>query len=294
MTVYAVTGGKGGTGKTVLAVNMALTMSSITGKPVLLVDVDVDNPCAHQLLGAETRVVREVRSFKPVVDEEACTRCGSCVEHCPAHALILMPDSAPKLIETLCEGCALCMHVCPSGAVGRGGRVTGWIREAEVDGIHLVVGELRPGDRKYHTVMEETVRYSEGLWKRYRVVVVDTPPGTGKGIRMVLERSDLVVAVTEPTRLGLLDLDRLNRLVEGLGKPEVVVINKYGLPGGIHRELEAYLRERGLRWFRVRYDRRLVEAYVSGRPVVFYDPEAPSSRDVTALSKALLGEASPA
>ena len=290
MTVYTVTGGKGGTGKTVVAVNLAVAMAYVTRERVLLVDLDVDNPCTYTLLRVEPTVVREVRSFKPLVDEEACTECGRCVEYCPTHALVLIPGSGLMFVETLCEGCAACMHVCPERAISRGGRTTGWVKEAEADGVHLVLGELRPGDRKYHDVMEETLEHAKQLWSLYDIVVVDTPPGTGKGIRMALEASDIVVAVTEPTRLGLLDLKRLDRLVTMVGRKEVVVVNKYGLPGGVHGELEAYLEERGVRWFRVRYDVRLMEAYMSGKPVVSYDPEAPSSRDIKALAEELLRE----
>ena len=290
MTVYTVTGGKGGTGKTVVAVNLAAAMSSMTGERVLLVDVDVDNPCTYTLLQVEPTVVMEVKSFKPVIDDEACTRCGRCVEYCPAHALVLIPGSGLTFVETLCEGCAMCMYVCPEKAITRGGRTSGWVKEAETDSVHLILGELRPGDRKYHDVMEKTLEHAREVWNKYKIVVIDTPPGTGKGIRMALEASDVVVAVTEPTRLGILDLKRLDRLIRMVGRREVVVVNKYGLPGGAHGELEAYLRESGVRWFKIQYDRSLMEAYMSGRTVVSYDPEAPSSRDIRVLAEELLKE----
>ena len=290
MTVLTVTGGKGGTGKTVVAVNLALALSSLTGERVLLVDLDADNPCTYTLLNVEPKTVEEVKSFKPVIDKDACVRCGTCVKHCPTHALFLIPNAGLSFIETLCEGCAMCMYVCPKEAISRGHCLTGWVKEADAGDLHLVLGELRPGDRKYHDVMEAALNYAKRIWGNYRIVVIDTPPGTGKGILMALNSSDIIVAVTEPTSLGLLDLKRLNRLVTPLGKPEIVVVNKYGLPGGAHNKLERYLQECGLRWAKVRYDKRLMSAYIRGKPVIRYDPDAPSALDIQALAEMLAKE----
>jgi len=290
VTILTVTGGKGGTGKTVVAVNLALALSSLTGERVLLVDLDADNPCTYTLLNVEPKTVEEVKSFKPVIDKDTCVRCGTCVKHCPTHALFLIPNAGLSFIETLCEGCAMCMYVCPKEAISRGHRLTGWVKEADAGDLHLVLGELRPGDRKYHDVMEAALNYAKRIWEGYRVVVIDTPPGTGKGILMALNSSDIIVAVTEPTSLGLLDLKRLNRLVTPLGKPEIVVVNKYGLPGGAHNKLERYLQGCGLRWAKIRYDKRLMSAYIRGKPVIRYDPDAPSALDIQALAEMLAKE----
>lgn len=292
MTVLTVTGGKGGTGKTVVAVNLALALSSIMHERVLLVDLDADNPCTYTLLNVEPKTVEEVRSFKPIIDKDVCTRCGACVKHCPAHALFLIPKVGLSFIETLCEGCAMCMYVCPKEAINRGYRLIGWVKEADAEELHLILGELKPGDRKYHDVMEATLNYAERIWRSYKVVIIDTPPGTGKGVLMALNRSDIVVAVTEPTSLGLLDLKRLNRLVKPLNKPEIVVINKYGLPGGAYIEVERYLQENKLQWVKIRYDKQLITAYVRGKPVITYDPEASSTSDINALAEILLKEIS--
>lgn len=292
MTVLTVTGGKGGTGKTVVAVNLALALSSLTGERVLLVDLDVDNPCTYTLLNVEPKTVEAVKSFKPVIDDDSCVKCGTCVKHCPAHALFLIPNKDLLFLETLCEGCAMCMYVCPKGAISRGYRLTGWVKEVDAGELHLVLGELRPGDRKYHDVMEATLSYAERIWRDYRLIVIDTPPGTGKGILMALNSSDIIVAVTEPTGLALLDLKRLNRLVKPLGKPEIVVVNKYGLPGGVHKELERYLKGCGLRWAKIRYDKRLMSAYIQGKLVIRCDSDAPSALDIEALAEMLAKEMS--
>ena len=98
--VVAVTGGKGGTGKTVIASNLAAVLSS-AGLRVLLVDLDVENPCAHTLLGANLEVVERIAVFRPLIDEEACTLCGECVSACPVHALAIIPGRKVLFLEAV-------------------------------------------------------------------------------------------------------------------------------------------------------------------------------------------------
>ncbi len=285
MTVITVTGGKGGTGKTVIAINLAFALSNLTGQRILLIDLDVENPCTYTLLGVKPKTVEEIRVFKPSINADLCDNCGKCVESCPAHALFLIPNRGLMLIETLCEGCAMCMYVCPRGAINRDHTIVGWIKEAKSKDIDLVLGELKPGSRKHHEVMEATLTHARKFWKRYKIVVIDTPPGTGKGIYMALEAADLVVAVTEPTSLGLLDFKRLHSLIKSIGKPEVVVVNKYGLPGGIYESMQQFLEEEGLKWFKLHYDRQMLSAYIKGAPVLHCYPNAQSSLDVKLIAR---------
>jgi len=289
MKVIVVTGGKGGTGKTVLAVNLAVALAKLTGGKVLLVDVDVDNPCTYTLLRPELKTVREVKSFRPLIDESKCSLCGLCVEHCMPHALVLIPGHKLLYLETLCEGCAACLHVCPKGAITRGESLVGWVKAWDGGWISLIVGELKPGDRRYHEVMEETLEYAAEAWSRgeYSYVIIDTPPGTGKGILFAIKAADIVVAVTEPTRLGLNDLVKLHGLLDKLGKREIVVLNKYGLPGGVDREIEAFALNKGLAVAKVRYDAVLLKAYVNGLPVVESYPKSPAAVDILKLAKLL-------
>lgn len=282
--VIVVTGGKGGTGKTVIAVNLAASLVK-AGYRVLIVDIDVENPCTYTLLSAELEVVKEVKAFKPVIDETKCLLCGACVEKCPAHALVLVPGSKVMFFRTLCEGCAACLYSCPSGAVGRGEEVVGWVKAGKAGGTSLVVGELKPGDRRYHEVMEETLEYARRVWSSYDVVVVDTPPGAGKGVASALRLADLIIMVTEPTRLGLADLSRLHKLAREVGRREIVVVNKYDLPGGVVDEVEKFAEREGLMLAKIRYDPLLVRSYVEGKLVVEEHPGSPSARDIGVLTR---------
>lgn len=285
MATITVTGGKGGTGKTVVAVNLAIEAGEKTRSRVLLVDLDVDNPCTYTVLRAKTKIVKKVTAFSPSIDHSKCTLCGRCVEKCPAHALILIPGKKLLYIGSLCEGCAICLHVCPEGAVSRSETVIGSIREGSRSWVTLLVGELKPGDRRHHEVMEETLKYMRNLKEDYGLTFIDTPPGSGKGVYLAIREADLIVEVTEPTRLGLLDLDRVHRVARKLGKRELVVINKYGIPGGFHGELEDYLHRENLEFLRVSYSRRMLEAYVRGVPILLYDPGSAVAEELRLIAE---------
>jgi len=271
--IIAVAGGKGGTGKTTLAVSLALLASG--EHKVLLGDIDVDNPCTFTLLDISLKTLRTIFAYKPVIEEEKCSFCGTCSFYCPAHALVVIPGKKVIFMETLCEGCSLCEVVCPNGAIREGKETIGYLKFGEKGYLHLIVGELKPGSRRYHEVAGETLAHILSISEKYDYIVVDCPPGTGASVAEALKVSDIVVAVTEPTRLGVHDLIKFKKLVERCGKKLVIVVNKYGISGGCYRELEKVA---GNEFFKIPYDRYLVEAYSTGRSVVEMYPESPSAK----------------
>jgi len=285
--VVAVSGGKGGTGKTVVAACLASELAKL-GARVLLADLDADNPCASTLFReAELREIEVVRAFVPHIVEDKCTLCGECVCYCPVHALALIPGKRLIFIETLCEGCATCLYVCPHGAIAEGERILGWIKEGEAGYLDLLVGEARAGERKTDEISERALERALERARDYDVVILDSPPGTGRGVYEILRASDLVLAITEPTRLGLHDLERLYRLLDELEKRSIVVVNKYGLRGGTYREVEDFVKKRGLMRFSIPYDRLLLEAYVRGLLVTEAYPDSPSAKALRRLAQSL-------
>lgn len=279
MKIIAVGGGKGGTGKTVLAVNLAYGLARRSCR-VLLVDLDVDNPCTYTFLDIRLRTIREVYTYKPKILEEKCTLCGECVKYCPVHALVLIPERKLLFFPTLCEGCLNCMVVCPEKAVLEDKTVIGWVKQGSTDSIDLIVGEIKPGERKTDEVISETLNYALENADSYDLVILDMPPGTGRGIYEALKHADLIIAVTEPTRLGLNDLRKFYKLVGLINKESVVVINKYGLKGGVYSELEALVKKLKVRVFKIPYDKRLVEAYISGKIVLKTFPKSLSAKAI--------------
>ena len=294
MRVISVTGGKGGTGKTFVATNLAWLLSR-RGWKTMLVDADVDNPCTYTFFNSPLRVVEEVTRFKPIIREERCRACGECTALCPVHALVLLPSTGKILYNSsLCEGCATCYYACPFEAIDEGSEVVGWIHQGwPSKSLCLVVGELKPGERAAERVVIETLRFSMEEARRIgcEYVVIDTSPGTSRGIYEALALSDSIVMVTEPTRLGLHDFCRLYKLVERVGEKRViVVVNKYGVKGGVYEELLRVHEKVAAPLIKIPYDKRIPRYYARGRILVEDENlgealRAPFSRLLAVLSE---------
>lgn len=275
-------GGKGGTGKTFVAANLAY-LAATRGVATLLVDADVGNPNAWVTLGAPEPVrVAAVHSFRPRILGDRCDLCGECVRACPAHALALIPGKGVALLESLCEGCALCLHACPRGAVGERRVEAGWISETSRGPLAVLVGELRPGERREEPVVEELLRRLDEAERGRELVVIDGPPGCGRLVRRLARRSHLHLCVAEPTPLSLNDLRRLVRILS----PErmVGVLNKAGAAPGVEGEVRALFRELGVPWVEVPFSPEAARLYAGSVPVA----EAPGGSGLRRAFEELL------
>ncbi|MGQ4891059.1 MAG: P-loop NTPase [Candidatus Njordarchaeia archaeon] len=277
--IISIGGGKGGTGKSSIAVNLAFALAK--KHKVLLVDNDVESPLDHIYFNSKREIVKEITSFLPKIDEDSCIRCNICVNNCPEHALIGLPGNIPKLIEDMCDGCKICYHVCPVGAISDVGREIGEIYAILNQNPDLVQGEVKPGVKQHSNIAVSTIRYVSEMFQNYDYVIIDSAPGTGAGVWISMIKAQLVVAVTEPTPLGLSDFKRYKDLVEKVNKEMIVVINKADVPGGktdlIHKIASNH------KIFHIPYDPKLMEAYIKGKPVVDEFPNAESSKAILEL-----------
>ena len=271
----AVTGGKGGTGKSTIAVILSKLLSEETNSEVLLVDTDVESPSDHILLGVEREFFESVTMFKPKIIQEKCTKCGECIKACPEHALIGLEGTFPRLIDDLCSGCKVCFYVCQDNAIEKEDEEIGKIYIGEKSRITLLQGELNPGKRQYVTMTTRVVEKSKEISGRFPTVVFDTAPGTGANVFSVLRNADIVVAVTEPTPLGANDLNMLMGLVNKLGKKAFIVLNRSDLPGGKSQLIEDVAKNWGIEIIsRIPFSREFIERYASGEPIIdFYQHE---------------------
>nr|MDO8117900.1 P-loop NTPase [Candidatus Sigynarchaeota archaeon] len=226
--VIGVSGGKGGTGKSFVGINLAIALSS-SGR-VLLVDADVDNPNDAIILGQDTgKVIKNIECFIPKIDPNACTKCGKCSDSCRFHALFYITDKVPTLIQPLCKSCELCRRVCPSGAISGEREDIGQMMLCSFDGIDLLTGKVIPGSPKSTFIVKAENEY---VWnvlipeRKYDYILIDTAPGTHCDIENALEETDVVICVTEPTPLGAHDLGRILELCKILKKKTHVVINR--------------------------------------------------------------------
>jgi MinD superfamily P-loop ATPase len=267
--IIGITGGKGGTGKTVIAVNMALALARL-GRKVTYLDCDTDCPSAHLLLGLSLTGRRAVRSFLPSFVAEKCGKCGRCVAECQFNALYPGQDGIPRLVPSLCSGCGACTFACPLGAVVRGSKIIGWTFHTEGGDMELFSGKLKPSEALSEKIVESVKE--RGLRDgRGDIFIVDTSAGTHCPVVRALEGCDKAFAVTEPTAFGEHDLAAISWLLEKSGIPYDVIVNRSTIspkriPGAA---------------LEIPYDRAMVDCYVSGLPIVSALPNHPISRKIS-------------
>ena len=272
MIMIAITGGKGGTGKSIVAVNLAAALALLKHR-VVLADLDVEGCVDHLLLGARLSVVKPVKVSIPFVNYGKCVACGACANVCDTGALISVRGSKPFLIPKLCSGCEACFHSCKFDALRRGWRVIGevGIGEARLDGVALtlVSGRLREGEEHVAPAViaakEEAIRLARE--RKADLLIIDTAAGAGIAVSHALANVNLILAVTEPTPLGAHDLDSILELARRLGARVGVIINKWGL--GPEDFVLNVVRRYGVPIVaRVPYSDEVIESYVRGRPLV--------------------------
>ncbi|TGC10927.1 ATP-binding protein [Methanolobus halotolerans] len=218
----AVASGKGGTGKTTVAVNLALSIGKVQ-----LIDCDVEEPDCNLFLRSDIDKYQDVILPVPRVDGNKCIQCGKCVQFCQYNALAVL-SSGPMLFPQLCHGCGGCMLICPENAITEDERITGVIERSRSDArIDLWQGELFTGEPMASPVIRQlktNIREGEG-----EVVIIDSPPGTACPVIASLRDVDYCILVTEPTPFGLNDLMLAVEVVRQMGIPFGVIINRNGM-----------------------------------------------------------------
>jgi len=257
--IISIASGKGGTGKTTLAVNLALALGH--SRRVELVDLDVEEPNDHLFLNPSLKGREEVCLPVPDIDKTRCTYCGYCADICAYGALTVIKDSV-IVFEELCHGCGGCSLLCPEEAVRERPRPVGTVEWGRAGDVSFVQGRLNPGE----AFAPPVTRAAKRRMSRQGLVIVDAPPGTACPAVEAVKGSDLCVLVTEPTPFGLNDLALAAEMARGMGLPAVVVINRCDLgDDGVDRFCE----EEGLPVLaRIPFDRALAEAYARGRTAV--------------------------
>ncbi|NHV06458.1 MAG: AAA family ATPase [Thaumarchaeota archaeon] len=269
--LVAVVGGKGGVGKTTVAVGLAISLSK--SKKVLLVDSDVDNPNCHESLNLKVQKLKDVTSFLPKIDESRCIKCGACVSSCSEHALFMVPKTVPKLLENNCSGCKSCFYSCPVAAIEESSKVLGEVFFAEKNNIKLVGGKLKPGEARSPLVVEALMEYAIGEAKNYDMVVVDCAPGVGSTVTRALKKANLAIVVTEPTPLGINTLKLSTMLLEKLSIPYLIVLNR----ANVSQEFRERILEEHNVVAEIPYDNSLIEASAKRSHIIIEAPNHPAS-----------------
>ena len=260
--IIAVASGKGGTGKTTVAVNLARTFEGA----VHLFDCDVEEPNANLFLQGAVECTEEVTLPVPAVDAAKCDGCNQCGKLCQYHAIASFGSQALVFPE-LCHGCGGCMLVCPRGAITETLRRIGVVETARKGSVAILTGRIDVGVAFAPPIIRAVKRHiGPGV-----TAILDAPPGTSCPVVTTLRSADAVVLVTEPTPFGLHDLTLAVETVRELGIPFGVVVNRVGVGDG---RVHAYCAKEGIPvLLDIPDDRRIAEAYSSGRLLVDVLPE---------------------
>jgi MinD superfamily P-loop ATPase len=217
-----VASGKGGTGKTTVAVALALALSK-KADGVQFLDCDVEEPNADLLLKPEFKRTKSVTLGIPKVDLSKCTGCGRCREICEYNAVAVVSGKA-MIFESICHACGGCKLACPEGAIDEKEKVIGSIDFGRRDGVSHLRGVLNVGE----PMATPVIRALRAEASDQIPTILDAPPGTACPVIAAVRDCDYCILVTEPTPFGLYDLTLMAEVVEALGIPAGIVINKDG------------------------------------------------------------------
>jgi len=260
--IVSIASGKGGTGKTTLAVNLALSLPQET---VQLIDCDVEEPNAHLFLHLTMDHLSPVIIPVPRIDESKCTFCGKCAQICEYHALIVFPKTV-LVFDELCHGCGACSYLCPEKAIQEVEREIGVVEEGSADGLSFAHGVLNVGEPMASPVIREVKKRI----RKDRIVLLDAPPGTACPVIETVKGSDVCLLVTEPTPFGLNDLELAVGMVRSLDVPMGVVVNKADV--GDRTVWDYCASEKIPILMEIPMDRKIAESYSNGVPIVVAHP----------------------
>jgi MinD superfamily P-loop ATPase len=260
--IISVASGKGGTGKTTVATNLALSVET----PVRFLDCDVEEPNAHLFIHPDFERSETITTPVPQVDENKCTLCGKCAEICQFKAIVVIGETVLPFPE-LCHSCGGCMEVCPEGAITETGRNLGVIEAGHRNSLEFFHGRLRVGEAMSPPLIRKVKAYAH----TDTLTIIDAPPGTSCPVIAAMKDTDFVLLVTEPTPFGLHDLKLAVGAVKILGIPCGLVINRADMGDD---QVMAYAKEEEVPvLMEIPFDRRIAEVYSMGEVLVEVMPE---------------------
>lgn len=272
MKKITITGGKGGVGKSTVAVLLANKFIS-QGKKVILCDLDVECPNDYLLLNQKIeKAERLVYGYFPKLNKDKCQKCSLCAKTCYNHTIFQAPGKYPVFLRDLCSGCGACWIVCPYDAVGKEQEKIGEIFLNQIsNNFWLITGLTRPGIGKTGLVVtdfvvNETKKFALDFAKKMNcdLILFDTMPGTHCPVISGILDSDFVYAVTEPTPMGVHDLGLILNLCQKLKVPTKIVLNQADLGNkkGI-RKLAAKFHSKIE--IEIPYSQKIIKAYSQGK-----------------------------
>lgn len=259
----AIASGKGGTGKTTLATNLAAYLSD--DRDVILADLDVEEPNSGLFIKGEKLLEETKYKMIPGWVERDCTFCGICQEVCNFNAILNLGTQI-LIYPELCHSCYACSELCPAEALPMKKQRMGILSHYKKDRINFVESHLDIGQEQAVPLIEQTLKYIEAINKGNSIVILDSPPGTSCPVIEATKDADRVILITEPTPFGLHDLKLAVETMKILEKEFVVVINRFGTGNS---DVEEYCHENMIRIIAFIPDNRQVAEFYSRGELVY-------------------------
>ena len=270
----AITGGKGGVGKSMVATSLAVEFARET--KTMLVDADAECPNDHLLLSVKRKKYTIVYQPIPKWDFKKCTKCGKCASVCKQNAIVSVKDKYPAFVKDVCIGCKACIVVCPTGAITETKKEIGTIHTGKNYNVNLVSSELKLGELASGEVVAEVRKYSDKINEKTKaeIMVIDSSPGIGCPVIASLVGTDFIVAVTEPTPSALFDLKRVLYLADHFGIKHGIIINKSDIAKNFYKEIEKFAKKNNIPILgKIPYRKDFVKSTIKMRPVVEINPK---------------------
>ena len=259
--IVSVASGKGGTGKTFVSVNLALSIDNAQ-----LLDCDVEEPNSHLFIKPKIVEKKPVHVLTPKINEKNCDFCKKCSEFCEYNAIVVVPGKIMVFYE-LCHNCGGCILVCPKKAITEDKKQVGVVEKGYSKNLMFVSGRLSVGEPRPVPVINEVKKEAV----KEKNVIVDSPPGTSCPVIASVEGSDFCILVTEPTPFGLYDLRLMVETVKKMGIKFGVVVNKAGIG---NKDVYKYCEKEKIPiLLEIPYSRKIAELYSQGKTLVEENPE---------------------
>ena len=271
--IISVASGKGGTGKTTIAVNLALVLAKDQGKNVKFLDCDVEEPNAHLFFKPVITSSESVEIPVPKIDDKKCNYCGKCAEVCVFNAIAVTKNKV-LVFPGLCHGCGACTLFCPEKAITEHGKEVGILEEGTAGSINFTHGRLNIGEPMAPPIIrkikkkakKDGIKGENNDITSHHITLIDAPPGTSCPVIESIKDSDFTILVTEPTPFGLHDLILAVEVLRKLKIPHGVVLNKCDI--GDHK-VEKYCKKNNIPiLLSIPLDKEIAVAYSKGIPIV--------------------------